>query len=336
MVEEFDIDKLIEAEAELLENTTEQDEREGESSPRKFRKRGEGRNITLSVTTEGELLEYMYSSITDRSRTTVKSFLRNSQVSVNGVQTTKHNHLLRVGDTIEINLGVAEKLFKSPLLRVVYEDDDIILIDKRYGVLSMATDREREKTAYYVVSDYLKSKDRNNRVFIVHRLDRETSGLLLFAKTQEIQHKLQYNWNDNILERRYVAVVEGAPEKPEGVIESYLAENSAFTVYVTKNPEEGELAITKYSTLKKGRDNTLIDLELETGKKNQIRVHLQQIGCPIIGDRKYGGGVSPIGRLALHAYRMRFIHPTTGKEMEFDLGIPPMFLTALTVKRARR
>ncbi len=333
MVEEFDINKLIEEEADMMDSS-EGDDRE-QRPERKVRKRGEGRNIELVAEGRGELLDFMLSSLKDKSRTTVKSFLRNRQVTVNQIPTTKHDQLLKAGDIVVINLGMAEKQFRNPMLRIVYEDDYIIIIDKKYGLLSMATDRERIKTAYYIISEYLKSKDRNGRVFIVHRLDRETSGLLLFAKSMEIQHQLQHNWNENILERKYVAVVEGIPAQDEGVIESYLAENKAYNVYVTKNPEEGELAITKYRVMKSGRDNALMELELETGKKNQIRVHMQQLGHSIIGDRKYGGSPSPIGRLALHAYRMRFLHPITGVEMEFDTGVPPMFLTALTLKRRR-
>ncbi len=334
MIEEFDINRLIEEEANMLEAAAEP-ENSIKKSERKVKKRGEGKSLSYVAEEKMELLEFMLLSIKDRSRTTIKSFLRNRQVAVNGIPTTKNSQLVKKGDVVEINLGMVEKQFKNPMLKIVYEDDSIIIIDKKYGLLSMATDKERIKTAYYIISDYLKSKDRNNRVFIVHRLDRETSGLLLFAKSMDVQHQLQHNWNENILERRYVAVVEGLLVDDEGVVETYLAENKAYNVYVTKNPEEGELAITKYKVLKRGKDNTLVELELETGKKNQIRVHMQHIGHSITGDRKYGGGQSPIGRLALHAQRIRFIHPITGVEMEFDTGIPPMFLTALTLKRKR-
>lgn len=335
MTEEFDINKLIENDyLEFQEEEKESEHRSGEVE-RKFRKRGEGKAISLKPTEKCELLKFMFAEI-NQSKTTVKSYLRNRQVKVNNQIITQFDHTLNAGDSVEISLGMTEEQFRHPMLRIVYEDDHIILINKNYGLLSMATDSERTKTAYYVLSEYLKSKDRNNRVFIVHRLDRETSGLLLFAKSQEVQHTLQQNWNDNILERKYVAVVEGAPKEPEGVIKSYLAENSRYVVYVTKNKEEGELAITTYKTIKQGKDNTLLELELETGKKNQIRVHMQQMGCSIIGDRKYGGKQSPIGRLALHASRIRFKHPVTGEEMTFDIGVPPMFLTALTLKRRYR
>ncbi len=336
MVEEFDIDKLIESEEELFGLVQDDEiEDENKASERKVRKKGEGKSINLKASRSSELMEFLIEELKDRSRTTIKSFLRNRQISVNGVTTTLNSEPIKEGDSVVINLGMADKQFRNPMLRIVYEDDYIIVIDKKYGLLSMATDKERTKTAYYIIGEYLKSKDRNNRVFIVHRLDRETSGLLLFAKSMDIQHQLQYNWNENVLERRYVAVAEGLMAEDSGVIETYLAENKAYNVYVTRNEEEGELAITNFNVLKRGKDNTLVELELETGKKNQIRVHLQHVGHPISGDRKYGGGQSPIGRLALHAYRMRFLHPVTGEELLFDIGVPPMFLTALTLKRKK-
>lgn len=332
MIEEFDINKLIEEE--YQEFAEEQEGTRRESSPEyKVKKRGEGKSQTFTVGGNTTLLPFLFECFASQSRTTVKSYLRNRQVVVNGMPCTLNSMELVAGDSVVVSFGMTEEQFRHPMLRIVYEDDYVIVIDKKYGLLSMATDSERTRTAYYILSEYLKNKDRSNRVFIVHRLDRETSGLLLFAKSVEVQHTLQKNWNDNILERKYVAVVEGAPKESEGVVRTLLAENSRYLVYVTKDKEKGEMAVTQYKTIKKGKDNTLVELELETGKKNQIRVHMQHMGCPIIGDRKYGGHQSPIGRLALHASRMRFKHPVTGEEMVFDIGTPPMFLTALTLKR---
>lgn len=337
MVEEFDINKLIEADYE--EFIADQDELTDEREtykPKKAVKRGEGKVIEFQITERSELLKFLFENLKDKSKTTVKSYLTNRQISINDRVTKQFDAPLYAGDVVTINLGMAGNEFRNPMLRIVYEDDYILVIDKKYGLLTIATDTERTKTAYYILSEYLKKKDSSNRIFIVHRLDRETSGLLLFAKSIEIQHLLQQNWNENVLERKYMAVVEGFPKQDNGIIRTYLAENSAFKVYVTNNPDEGEMAVTAFNVVKKGKDNTLLELELETGKKNQIRVHLQHIGCPIIGDRKYGGSQSPIGRLALHASRIRFLHPVTGKEMLFDTGTPPMFLTALTLKRYYR
>lgn len=334
MVEEFDVNQLIEEDyQEFMDDSEAKEERSSAPEPKKVRKHNEGKVLELAPTEREPLLEYLLKNSGGRSRTTVKSFLSNRQVTINGLVQKQFDFMLRPNDKVVINLGMAGNEFRNPMLRIIYEDDSILIINKKYGLLSMATDTERTRTAYYILSEYLKKKDSSNRIFIVHRLDRETSGLLLFAKSMEVQHAMQQNWNETVLERKYIAVVEGKPKQDEGIIRSYLAENKAFNVYVTNNPNEGELAVTAFKVLKKGKDNTLMELELETGKKNQIRVHMQQIGHPIIGDRKYGGHQSPIGRLALHASRIRFLHPVTKVEMFFDTGIPPMFLTALSLRR---
>ncbi|MEG2282177.1 MAG: pseudouridine synthase, partial [Rikenellaceae bacterium] len=268
---------------------------------KRHQRRGEGKNISFTIEKPEELLVFLREKMPDKSRTTIKSFLAHKQISVNGIPTTQFNHDLSVGDVVMVSFGVTHETFKNPFLRIVYEDDAILVVNKRNGLLTMATDSERQRTAYYILSEYLKQQDQNNRIFIVHRLDRETSGIVVFAKSQEVQHTFQYNWNEIVLERKYIAVVEGKVEQESGEVRSYLAENKAFHVYSTQNPEDGELAITRYKRLQVGRDNTMMELELETGKKNQIRVHMSDLGHPIVGDRKYGADVSPIGRLALHA-----------------------------------
>lgn len=333
MVKEFDINELIESDFQEFVGSEHESEHAPAKGERKLRKRDEGKSIEMFPTEKEELFKYVMRNCEGKSRTTVKSYLTNRQITVNGIAQKQFDFMLRPGDKVAINLSMTGEEFRNPMLRIVYEDDYIIIINKKYGLLSMATDTERSKTAYYILSEYLKKKDSKNRIFIIHRLDRETSGLLMFAKSMEVQHLFQQNWNDTVLERKYMAVVEGFPKQEEGIIKSYLAENKAYNVYVTNDPSKGELAITAFKTIKKGKNNTLLELELETGKKNQIRVHMQQIGCPIIGDRKYGGGPSPIGRLALHASLLRFIHPITGQEMLFDTGVPPMFFTGLTLKR---
>ncbi len=171
----------------------------------------------------------------------------------------------------------------------------------------------------------MKWADPRNKIFIVHRLDRDTSGLMVFAKTQEAKERLQHNWNNMVLSRTYLAVVEGQPEPAEGVVKSYLAENSQFEVYSTENPEEGKLAVTRYTTLRSRGKYSLLEVSLDTGRKNQIRVHMKDLGCPISGDRKYGADSSPIHRLALHARTLRFIHPITRRDMNFTTPIPASF-----------
>lgn len=173
--------------------------------------------------------------------------------------------------------------------------------------------------------DYVKWANPRNKLFIVHRLDRDTSGLMMLAKTEEAKEAMQHNWNNMVLSRKYIAVVEGEVEKDEGEIRSYLAETSQYEVYSTQNPEEGELAVTRYKVLKRGLGHTMLEVELDTGRKNQIRVHMKELGHPISGDRKYGAKASMIHRLALHAQTLRFAHPSTRRDMNFTTPIPGSF-----------
>ena len=206
-------------------------------------------------------------------------------------------------------------------LEIIFEDDWLIVVNKPSGLLTMSTDRKGDITAYSMLQDYYTE----GRIFIVHRLDRDTSGLMMFAKNQESKERMQHKWNNMVLNRKYLAVVEGKVEQSEGVIRSYLAETSQYEVYSTDNPEEGQLAVTRYKVLACKNGYTLLEVELDTGRKNQIRVHMKELGHPIAGDRKYGAKSSPIHRLALHAQTLRFVHPTTRKEMNFTTPIPQSF-----------
>ena len=191
----------------------------------------------------------------------------------------------------------------------------------------MATSKERDRTAYGILSDYTKKEKPSNKVFIIHRLDRETSGVMMFAKSEKVQKLMQESWNDTTKQRTYVALVEGVPEPPEGTISSYLRESKALIVYSSQNPDTGQLSVTNYRILKHTSDYSLLELELETGRKNQIRVHMQDIGHPIAGDSKYGATSNPIGRLGLHAERLAFEHPITQESMQFIAPIPKTFLS---------
>ena len=183
--------------------------------------------------------------------------------------------------------------------------------------------------------DYIKDVNPRNRLYVVHRLDRDTSGLMMFAKTEESQQVLRHNWNNMILERLYVAVLEGYLEEDKGYVKSRLAENSQFVVYSTDVPGEGRLAVTHYEVMERGHGYTLAQFSLDTGRKNQIRVHASDLGHPIAGDRKYGASTSPIHRLALHAMTLRFAHPVTRKDMNFQTPIPAAFIGAVR-KGSRR
>lgn len=274
---------------------------------------------------EAPLLEFLISAMPDRKRTNIKELLQHNQVRVNGTVTTQFDLPLQPGDNVEINLTREFPYFYNRRLKLVYEDNDIMVANKGYGLLSMGNDKVKEGTAYSILKDYLKWVDPRLKIFIVHRLDRDTSGLLMFAKNQEAKERMQHNWNNMVLNRKYYAVVEGNVEQDEGTVRSYLAENSQYEVYSTDNPDEGQLAVTRYKVLKRRNGYSLLEIELDTGRKNQIRVHMKDLGHPIAGDRKYGAKSSPIHRLALHAGTLRFVHPMTRREMNFSTGIPTAF-----------
>lgn len=275
---------------------------------------------------EGKLLDFLIAAMPDRKRTTVKDYLKHRQVEVNGNISTQFDLPVAAGHTIRVNTSREFQTFSNPRLKIVYEDDDIIVVNKGYGLLSVGTDTKKDGTAYSLLREYLKRKDPRNKIFIVHRLDQHTSGLMMFAKNVEAKERMQHNWNNMVLERKYIAIVENGPLDPEeGEIRSYLAENSAHEVYSTKNPEEGQLAVTRYKTLKVRGGYAMVELSLETGRKNQIRVHMKEAGHPIAGDRRYGASTSPIHRLALHARTLRFVHPTTSRDMNFSCPLPSGF-----------
>ena len=294
------------------------------------------RNYTADRDTA--LLQYLYDILAGQSRSGIKAYLTRGQVTVNGQSTTAFDHPVHKGDRIAIlDRGTMVKKRggeKETRVKIVFEDEWLIVVDKRSGVLSMSTGAEGEVTAYSLISDYLKRMHgRNSKVFIVHRLDRETSGLIIFARDEETQARLQDGWNSNILERRYVAVLEGCLPEPEGVHRSWLKENPK-SLKMSSSPTDngGKEAVTRYRQLlpEPGSDAghvhySLAEFDLETGRKNQIRIHAAEMGCPVAGDRKYGARTNPLGRLALHARSISFRHPWTGKIMKFDTGIPRTF-----------
>lgn len=280
---------------------------------------------TYTADSETTLLPFLIQSMPQRKRTSIKELLKHNQVAIGDTPVTRHDTPLHQGTVVRVNITREFQTFYNRRIKIVYEDDDIIVANKGYGLLSMGTDRVKDGTAYSILRDWVKRKDPRNKLFIVHRLDRDTSGLMMFAKTEEAKVAMQHNWNNMVINRRYLAVVEGCMDPAEGTIRSYLAENSQFEVYSTENPDEGQLAVTRYKTIASRQGRSLVEVELDTGRKNQIRVHLSDKGHPIVGDRKYGAGASPIHRLALHAQTLRFIHPTTRRDMNFSTPVPAAF-----------
>lgn len=273
------------------------------------------------------LKAFILSAWPDLSGNRVNGLLHRGQVKLRGEVTTQFDAPVNEGDAVAINFTRPYTVLRHPRLQLVYEDEYVVVVNKGYGLLSVSRGAAKpETTAYNIVKNYLKECDSRKKVFIVHRLDRDTSGLMMFAKTPEAKEAMQHNWNNMVLERKYVAVVEGNVENDEGVIRSYLGETSAHEVFSTQDPQQGKLAVTRYKVLARGQGRSLVEYSLDTGRKNQIRVHSRELGHPIVGDRRYGASQSPIGRLCLHARTLRFVHPQSRNDMNFQLPVPAKFL----------
>lgn len=250
----------------------------------------------------------------------VKNLLKYKLVKVNGEVVSQFNYQLKDSDVITIDKN---NLNRSNL-DIIYEDDELVVINKPSGLLSIAGGNEKEKTAYHLVGEYLKSKNKNAKVFVVHRLDKDTSGVLMFAKNEVIKNKLQDNWNEIVYKRGYLAIIEGKLKKKFGTIKNYLDESKTQMVYISNN-RKGKLAITNYKVLKESRYNSLVEVFLDTGRKNQIRVHMQSLGHSIVGDKKYGATTNPLKRMGLHSHVFAFIHPDSKIKMEFEAVMPEEF-----------
>jgi 23S rRNA pseudouridine1911/1915/1917 synthase len=282
-------------------------------------------DTTFDVKEDTILMPFLIQSLKNKSRDNVKSLLRNKKILVNGRSITQYNHPLNPGDQVAIKRDTATDGTINRRLSIIYEDDYIIVIDKHAGLLSIATDKEKDHTAYSILSTHVKLQNPSARIFIVHRLDRDTSGVMMFAKSEKVQSILQKDWRDSIRERTYIAVVEGEVAVQDGKVSSYIYESKALVMHSTGDREKGELAVTRFRTIKSNKNYSLLEVYLETGKKNQIRIHMQELGHSIVGDKKYGATGNPIGRLGLHASVLAFIHPVTLQEMRFDSKMPAKF-----------
>lgn len=279
------------------------------------------------VEKQEELLVYLLQQMSTRSRNSVKSILTRGQVSVNGHVMTKHNYMLEPEDQVIVKFGTSSGGTRMVGLSIIFEDDDVIIIDKEAGLLSMASEEEKQLTAYRQLMDHVKRQDKGNRVFIVHRLDRDTSGVMMFAKSIQVQRMLQENWKRTVRDRTYIAVVEGAVEQRKGVYTSWLKETSTMLMYSSPEDNGGQKAVTHYEVLNKNSKMSLLKIHLDTGRKNQIRVHMKELGHPIVGDKKYGAtGSASIGRMGLHAHVLAFKHPIKEKLSRFESPVPKAFL----------
>ena len=279
------------------------------------------KKMEYTVETGGPLLPFLLER-EKGSRNRVKALLARGQVSVDGEKVTRHDHPLSPGQRV----AVSPRAVEAPPFPVLYEDGRLLVIHKPAGLLSMASDRERLRTAYRMATDYVRRQDPGARVFIVHRLDRDTSGVLLFAKDEETKRAYQDNWDALVRRRGYLAAVEGRPPREADTVRTLLRENAAHKVYSVRSG--GKEAVTRYRVLRAGPRYALVEVELDTGRKNQIRAHMSELGCPVAGDRAYGAATDPLGRLCLHAHELALSDPFTGEERVFRAE-PPRGLLAL-------
>ena len=277
--------------------------------------------MKLRVEQDSELLEYLYNNL-DMPKKKIKQYLTHGAIYVNNVKTTKYNYKLVKGMNIVIDTNNKNK--KVLPFDVVFEDDQIIVVNKPSGLLTIATEKEKDRTLYHIVREYLVSKDRNARVFIVHRLDKDTSGIVILAKNERIKNQLQENWNEYVSLREYVAVVHGKLKSEAGRVVQNLKETKTNLVYVTKKGD-GKEAITNYKVIKCNDNYSLVNIEIETGRKNQIRVAMSTLGNPIVGDKKYSTIKDGENRLYLHANRLKVYYPVIKKDILFEIANPSEF-----------
>lgn len=299
------------------------------TSPAQIAQRKGKPGITkLKVNEPAELMDFLMAKMGGMSRNAVKSLLSHRQVMVNNRVESQYNFALKQNDLITISSSKSSPELKHPKLRVIHEDNEIIVVEKKEGLLTVSTGKGEETTAFSILKNYVKKSSMQNRIFVVHRIDRETSGVIMFAKERHVQLVLQENWHEIITRRTYIALVEGKVEKNSDTIKTYLTENEKSTKMHSSNTDNGgQLAVTHYKVLKSNDHFSLLEIELETGRKNQIRVHMADIGHPIVGDKKYGSINSPIGRVGLHAKTLEFTHPDTQEKFRFNVDTPKVFMS---------
>ena len=279
-----------------------------------------------------ELLSFLIAKVTNGSRTKAKYLLTNRCILIGSNIVTQYNFPLHEGMTVRISKGKNHTDFHHSMIQLLYEDAYLLVIKKKNGLLSVATEVQKERTAQHILDEYVKREHRNNKIYVVHRLDRATSGIMMYAKDEKTQMTFRDNWHQIVYDRRYCAVVEGNMEQDTGMVRSYLDE-SGIAVRSSEMDNGGRLAITHFKTVRRGNGYSLVELQLETGRKNQIRVHMKDLGHPVVGDRRYGAITDPLGRLCLHAFKLCFTHPVTGERMEFEDEYPSSFKGLLNTNK---
>ena len=283
-----------------------------------------GKQRSYGVTQPGQLLATLFSAWPDEKKKQIRTWLKFQAITVNGRPVSQFDHPLQPGDTVAVRSDrfAAPKTRLASGLKIYFEDAHLLVVEKPEGLLSISSPAEPEKTAYFQLTEYLRHKHPRSRerVWIVHRLDRETSGLMVFAKTAPAKEVLQSHWEK--FEKKYEAVVEGRMPRESGKLESDLDESNPHHVAVRPKSAQTRHAVTLYRVLKSTNQRSLVELTLETGRRHQIRVQVAHVGCPVVGDEKYGATSNPAGRLGLHACSLRFRHPVTGDELRFTSPLP--------------
>ena len=282
------------------------------------------RFTTFTVKTAMPLLDYIEQALDGISRTRAKAILSGGGVRVNRKNIRQFDLALQPGDRVEISKRKPKGELRSKFVKIVYEDAHLVVVEKSIGILSMAS-AHHQFSVKKVLDDYFHQTHQKCTAHVVHRLDRDTSGLLVYAKTIEAEQILEHNWRDIVTDRRYMALVSGVMEQDQGTVQSWLKDNKAYFTYSSPVDNGGKFAVTHFRVMRRSDTHSLVELKLETGRKNQIRVHMQDLGHPVCGDIKYGNGDDPIGRLALHAYRLNFYHPITHELMQFETDVPRKF-----------
>lgn len=277
----------------------------------------------IKVTYEAPLLEFLLKEM-KQSRSKIKATLAGHGIKVNGKMVSQFDYPLKPGMTISISKSKKNNTFKSRWIKIVYEDRWLVVIEKQTGILSMAAGH-KSLNVKSVLDDYFQKTHQKCRAHVVHRLDRDTSGLMVYAKDIDTEQALEHDWHQIVFDRRYVAVVSGEMKEDEGTVSNWLKDNKAYVTFSSPTDNGGKYAVTHFHTLNRTTDHSLVEFKLETGRKNQIRVHCQDLGHPVCGDVKYGDGNDPLHRLCLHAYMLCFYHPVTGEPLEFSTPIPTVF-----------
>lgn len=285
--------------------------------------------MKILVQKEMPLLEYLYANL-NMPKKRIKQYLTHGSIFINNNKITQFDYQVYPGMNIQID--TTNKSKKTLPFDIIFEDEHIIVVNKPSNLLTIATNKEKEKTLYHIVREYLLSKNKNNKIFVVHRLDKDTSGLVILAKDEKTKILLQTNWNDFVKLREYTAVIHGTLSKKEGRIEQFLQETSTNLTYVSKN-NIGKKAITNYKILKESSSYSLVNINIETGRKNQIRVAFSSLNHPIVGDKKYGLKKDTEKRLFLHANRLKIYYPYLKKELLFEVPIPNEFKNILKEKK---